>query len=298
MGRHFVDYDFSETMAQPITAGRDFSRERSNDLVPAFAKLTPASGPFSLIVDDQAAQSFGWENADVAVGETVYLQLAPPDIEREMAVEFTIIGAMSDRKYEFIDFGAFGVQGHVYLLKPESAPIMIVKVSRENLNQALQHIDASWSSLMPDIPLRREFVDDLFYSIYGIFLSISVAIGALSIFGFFVASIGLLGNATFITNIRGKEVGIRKVMGASSGKLLRMLLLDFAKPIMIANTIAWPLGYVIGNAYTSLFAARAEITLIPFLVSLGLSVLIAFLAVISQSWKSANVRPAQILRYE
>ena len=240
----------------------------------------------------------GWESAEAALGDSVYLQLSPPEAAREMAIELTIIGAMSDRKYEFIDFSAFGVQGHIYLLRPESASFMIVKVSRDNLNEALQHIDSTWNSLMPDIPLRREFVDDLFYGIYGIFLSISTAIGAISIFGFFVASIGLLGNATFITNIRRKEVGIRKVMGASSGTLLRMLLLDFAKPIMVANAIAWPLGYVIVNAYTSLFAARAEITLVPFLVSLGLSVLIAFSAVISQSWKSASVRPAMILRYE
>ena len=298
MGRHFVDYEFSETMAQPVTAGRDFSRERGSDRLPPYAELTPASGPFSIIIDNQAARSMGWESAEAALGDSVYLQLSPPEAAREMAIELTIIGAMSDRKYEFIDFAAFGVQGHIYLLRPESAPFMIVKVSRDNLNEALQHIDSTWNSLMPDIPLRREFVDDLFYGIYGIFLSISTAIGAISIFGFFVASIGLLGNATFITNIRRKEVGIRKVMGASSGTLLRMLLLDFAKPIMVANAIAWPLGYVIGNAYTSLFAARAEITLVPFLVSLGLSVLIAFSAVISQSWKSASVRPAMILRYE
>lgn len=77
-----------------------------------------------------------------------------------------------------------------------------------------------------------------------------------------------------------------------------MLLLDFAKPIMIANAIAWPLGYVIGNTYVSLFAARAEITLLPFIVSFLLSVLIAFAAVMSQSWKSARVRPALVLRYE
>lgn len=298
MGQHFVGYDFSETMAQPLTAGRDFSRERNSDLLPAYAELTPASGPFSIIIDNEAAQSLGWESAEAAIGETVYQHLGPPALERDMAIGYTVIGAMSDRKYEFIDFGMFGAQGHIYLLRPDSAPFMIVKASRENLNEALQHIDSTWNRLMPDIPLRREFVDDLFYQIYGIFLSVSTAIGALSIFGFFVASIGLLGNATFITNIRRKEVGIRKVMGASSGRLLRMLLLDFAKPIMIANAVAWPLGYVIGNAYTSLFAARAEIGVMPFLVSLGLSVFIAFSAVISQSWKSAKVRPALTLRYE
>lgn len=105
----------------------------------------------------------------------------------------------------------------------------------------------------------REFVDDLFYASYGMFLGISVSIGTLSLFGFFVASIGLLGNATFVINIRQREVGIRKVMGASSGCVLGVLLLDFAKPILIANTLAWPLGYVLATGYTSLLAAKISV---------------------------------------
>ena len=151
---------------------------------------------------------------------------------------------------------------------------------------------------MPDIPLQREFVDNLFYLGYNLFLSISVAIAALSTLGFLIASIGLLGNATFITSIRQKEVGIRKVMGAGSGRLLRMLLLDFAKPILIANAAAWPVGYLVGNVYISLFAARAELSIFPFLISLALSAAIAIVAVASQSWKSSRVRPAMVLRYE
>ena len=298
MARHWVSYEYTQTMSQPLNAGRDFSRERTTDRVPPFVELTTASGPYSIIIDEQAAQGFGWRNAEAAIGESVYWHLGPPTIDRDLLVEFVVIGAMSERKYEFIDFSSFGVQGHVYVLKPDSADFMIVKASRANLNQALQHIETTWAGLMPEVPLRREFVDDLFYNTYGIFLSISVSIGALSIFGFFVSSIGLLGNATFITNIRQKEVGIRKVMGASSGRLLTMLLLDFARPILIANALAWPISYVMANAYVSLFAARAEVTLMPFLVSLLLSAIIAVVAVFSQSWKSARVRPAMVLRYE
>lgn len=192
----------------------------------------------------------------------------------------------------------FGSRGNMYFLRPPRAQNLMIRVSRDNLNAGLQHIDNSWQRLMPTISMKRQFIDDLFYSTYNIFLSISAAIGALSIVGFLVASIGLLGNATFITNIRQKEVGIRKVMGASSGTLLRMLLFDFAKPIIVANMIAWPLGYVIGSTYVNLFAARASITIVPFMVSFLLSVLIACAAVLSQSWKSARVRPAMILRYE
>jgi len=298
LGNQNVAYEFTDTMDTPLLAGRDFSRERSSDIFPSFSDLTPTSGPFAIMLNDEAARSLGWESATEALGQTVYRHINPPAVENEMAIEMTVVGGIGEEKFKFIDFSIFGVEGASLTLRPDSANYMIVKVSKDNVNAAIRHIDETWNRLMPTLALKREFVDNLFYESYGLFLGISASIGALSIFGFLIASIGLLGNATFITNIRRKEVGIRKVMGASSGRLLRMLLLDFAKPIMIANAFAWPLGYVIGNVYTSLFATQSDLTLLPFLASFFLSVLIAVAAVISQSWKSAHVRPAMVLRYE
>lgn len=293
-----VGYEFTETMEVPLIAGRDFSRERSSDVFPSGSELTPTSGPFAIMLDDGAARSLGFEGAADALGATIYQHVEPPFVENAMAIEMTVVGGTGEEKFKFIDFSSFGVEGNSLKLRPDVAGNMVIKISKDNVNDSLRHIDETWSRLMPTIALKREFVDNLFYESYGLFLAISASIGALSIFGFLIASIGLLGNATFITNIRRKEVGIRKVMGASSGRLLRMLLLDFAKPIMIANAFAWPLGYVIGNVYTSLFAAQSDLTLLPFLASFFLSVLIAVAAVISQSWKSAHVRPAMVLRYE
>lgn len=298
LSRHMVGYDYAETMGQQIIAGRDFERGRSTDLTPPLPTLNSASGPYAIIINDKAAQSMGWANAAEALGESIYLEVGPPTTPNDFHLELTVIGGMDEQKYQFIDFATFGSEGDVYILRPDDAPYLIIRVARDRLNAALQHIDSTWNRLMPEIPLQREFSDNLFYDSYSMFLTVSVSIGVLSVFGFFVASIGLLGNATFITNIRRKEVGIRKVMGASSGRLLRMLLLDFAKPILIANALAWPLGYFLARGYTSLFAADININAWPFLISLGLSALIAFAAVFSQSWKSARVRPAMVLRYE
>jgi len=295
---HSVGYEYVETMSQPLNAGRDFSRERSSDLLPNSGELNSSSGPFNVIIDDMAAQSLGWENGSDAVGQSFYRRYQANNNRDAITVEMVVVGAMSDRKYEFLDFSSFGVEGHIYMLQPQEANYLIVKVDRSQLNAGLRHIDDTWNQLMPEVPLKRELVDDIFYQTYGMFLGISASIGILSLFGFFVASIGLLGNATFITNIRQREVGIRKVMGASSKRLLRMLLLDFAKPILIANALAWPLGFIMGQVYTSFFAAQVNINFLPFLVSLGLSVAIAFSAVFSQSIKSARVRPAMVLRYE
>ncbi len=298
VGNYNVGYDYLETMDTPIVAGRNFARDRNSDRFPSLTELTGGSGPYGVVLSSEAAQALGFANAQDAVGASVYRHMAPPEVERAMAVELTVVGAVSDVRYQFIDFGMFGIQGNSVTLKPEFGRATVIKVDKNNVNEALVHIDETWRRLMPEVPLQREFVDTLFYFGYDLFLSISVAIAALSGFGFLIASIGLLGNATFMTNIRQKEVGIRKVMGASSARLLRMLLLDFAKPIVIANAIAWPVGYFIGNIYISLFAARTELSFTPFLLSLILSSLIAVVAVASQSWKSARVKPALILRYE
>ncbi|MCG8503724.1 MAG: hypothetical protein MI755_03880, partial [Sphingomonadales bacterium] len=286
IARHNIGYDYFATTGTRLRGGRDFSRERSNDAFPDFSELTENSGPYAAIIDDQTARTMGWENADQAIGEAIYRRIGPPTIDNVIFVELEIVGAADRPRFDLIDFSNFGVEGNIYHLRPEGAQNMLIQVSRENMNEALVHIDETWRRLMPDVAMQREFTDNIFYETYSIFLTVSFSITALSIAGFFIASIGLLGNATFITNIRQKEVGIRKVMGASSKRLLRMLLLDFAKPILIANAIAFPLGYFIAQGYISLFATRAELTIWPFVISILLSGAIAFAAVFSQSWKS------------
>lgn len=298
IGNRNIGYDYADTMDVSFLAGRNYSRDRANDRFPSLRNINANGGPYSILLDDRAAQALGFENAQASVGQSIYRHLEPPSVDREMAIELVVIGAIDKLKYQFVDFGVFGITGDALTLAPEFANLMVIKISKENVNDALTHIDETWSRLMPDIPLQREFVDNLFYLGYNLFLSISVAIAALSTLGFLIASIGLLGNATFITKIRQKEVGIRKVMGASSSRLFRMLLLDFAKPILIANAVAWPVGYALGNIYIRLFAARAELTFFPFLISLALSASIAIVAVASQSWKTARVRPAMVMRYE
>lgn len=299
LARHYVGYDYTETMSHPLTAGRDFSRERTLDKILSFSEITLNSGPFSALIDEQGAKSLGFDSATDAIGASLFRHVGPPATEEELVIELTIIGAITEPKYQFIDFSSFGgVQGNIYMMRPEFAEYLIVKISRDDINGGLLHLENTWQLMQPDVPLVREYIDDLFHATYGMFLAISVSIGTLSLFGFFVASIGLLGNATFITNVRQREVGIRKVMGASSGKLFSMLLLDFAKPILIANALAWPLGYVLASGYTSLFAAKITVGYWPFLISFVLSAAIACFAVGSQSWKSARVRPAMVLRYE
>ncbi len=294
-----VSFDFTETLDIPLLAGREFARDRVNDVFPQLSALSQSSGgPYGLIIDDIAARSLGWENAEAAVGQTVYRHYRPPQVLDAMAVEQQIVGVVGKQKFKFIDYSSFGFGGSVYSLRPDNANHLNIRISKDNIEGAIAHIDETWNRLLPDVPIQRQFADDLFYSTYQLFLSIGAAIGALSVAGFLVASIGLIGNATFITNIRRREVGIRKVLGATSGRLLLMLLFDFAKPVLFANAIGWPLGYLVSNVYISLFSTQTSINAVPFLISLLLSVAIATIAVASQSLKSAMRNPVAALRYE
>jgi len=295
---HYVGYDFAETLDIPQVAGRGFARERSADELPPSSELVQRGGPYALILDTVAVRTLGFASAEEALGQSVYRHISQRGTEQAFVVEQTVVGIVGKQKFQFVDYSRFGVGGDMYTLRPDNATFLIIRIAKNNIAETLVHIEEVWQRLIPDTPIKRVFADELFYETYQLFLAMGSAIGGLSVVGFLIASIGLLGNATFITNIRQKEVGIRKVMGASSNRLLAMLLFDFAKPVIIANAIAWPLGYVIASVYISLFSARTEITIMPFLISFLLSVLIAVAAVVSQSWKSARVRPAMTLRYE
>lgn len=100
-----------------------------------------------------------------------------------MAIETTVVGGSGEEKFKFIDFSSFGVAGNSLTLRPDVAGYRVVKISKDGVNDSLKHIDETGNRLLPTIALKREFVDNLFYEAYGLFLGISASIGTLSIFG-------------------------------------------------------------------------------------------------------------------
>ena len=110
-----------------------------------------------------------------------------------------------------------------------------------------------------------------------------------------IAGMGLVGMAIHIVSRRMHEIGVRKTLGASIAQVLRMLLFDFSRPIVIANLIVWPIAFLAASAYLAVFVQRAPLTPWPFLMSLAVTVLIASAAVIAQVGKAARLKPAQVL---
>ena len=114
---------------------------------------------------------------------------------------------------------------------------------------------------------------------------------------FIIASVGQLGVAVHVASRRRHEIGVRKTLGSTSLGVARLLLIDFSKPALVANLLAWPMGYLAAQTYLSSFAHRIELTLAPFALSMTITLAIAWAAVIGEVLKAASVRPAEVLRH-
>jgi putative ABC transport system permease protein len=291
-----VGHDYFETMSMPIVAGRAFSKDVASDLYPAPRDIPSAYGPYSVVIDSATATRLGWPSAEQAIGEQIYTSYLPPVVDEPRFMSLTVVGVVENRPLEIAAIGV--TPTHVFMLSPTESGNVIVRPRPGATQAALAHIDDVWGEFYPGSRAKPEFVGDIFDGNYAIFEIIGNMLAALALFSFAISTIGLIGMATFIVRLRQREVGIRKILGANKRRMLRMLLTDFAKPVLIANLVAWPIGLVLSLAYLRIFYVRAPVTPIPFVLCLLLSVAVAVLAVVYQARRSSGVRPATVLKYE
>lgn len=181
----------------------------------------------------------------------------------------------------------------------ESNAVALVRIAATaNLSAAVDVIDQIVKEINPDYPVDRHFIDDSFADK----LKNERLLGTLSNwfggFAVFISCLGLLGLALYMAEQRKKEISIRKVLGASSANILVLLNKDFVKLVLIANLIAFPLGYIIVNKWLSSYDFRVGISIIPFTIAFLLSLFIAVLTVSVQSAKVAKANPIDALKYE
>ncbi len=296
LNRIAAGHDYFETMEMPLLAGRTFSESYASDLYPTPREIPLAQGPYSVVIDEATTARLGWSSPEQAVGEQVYTSYLPPVVDEPRFVPLTVVGVVGNRALEIAALGY--APTHAFTLSPSESNNLIVRPNPGAIPEALAHIDNVWSTFYPQSRANPEFLDDVFSERYAIIEGFGNVFAALALFSFAISSIGLVGMATFIVRLRRREVGIRKILGANKRRVLRMLLMDFAKPVLIANLIAWPLGFGLASAYLSVFYVRTPVTLTPFLLSLALSVGVAVLAVVYQARRSSGVRPAAVLKYE
>jgi putative ABC transport system permease protein len=181
---------------------------------------------------------------------------------------------------------------------PQFFYAMAVKINSENIPQTLSSIEKTWNKFIPEFPFTYSFLDEYIDRLYRGDEQTARIVRTFSIIAIFIACLGLFGLAAFAAERRTKEIGIRKVLGATSSKITLLLSTEFTKWVLVANIIAWPIAYYAMNRWLQGFAYRISIGLWTFVLAAVLAFVIALLTVSYQALKAAIANPVEALRYE
>jgi putative ABC transport system permease protein len=277
---------YFDVLEVPLVAGRVFAADRSDDALPRTSEEWAArrGSPPSIVLDRVAARALGWPDPTAAVGELVYGPGGAPH---------AIVGIVEPVP---TSIRAGDTIGTAYVFSPASSSIRIARIASDRVDEALAHIDATLRSMYPQEPPNRAFFDQLFEGYYRTFDVINRVLMGLAAFALLIAGIGLFGIASYLASRRTREMGIRKVQGATPTDILRLLLWDFSKPVVWANLAAWPLVLFALDRYLGVFAERVAITPLPFVLALAATWLLAYLAVGGCVQRAAKLHPAEALR--
>jgi putative ABC transport system permease protein len=286
-----VGYDFFETMDIPLLAGRTFDRAH-NDLPPQNNRSQ--EGPrqsINVVIDDALAAQLGFRSPADAADQTIYFPAGLGDA----AQPFQVIGVVASRP---LFLRGLGATSNIYSLGGPGMQNIIVRLGAGEVGAGVAAAEEVWRKLAPRSPFQRRFVDEMFNQSFERFARLSEVFVGLAAFAFFISVIGLFGMAVQVASRRTHEIGVRKSVGARKSQIVGMLLRDFSKPVVIANLIAWPLGYIAAQTYLGVFIQRIALTPLPFVASLLIVVAIAWAAVGSQALRAARTNPATVLRFE
>lgn len=268
-----VDYDFIETFGIEVKEGRDFSRDFPTDAKQAF------------IINESAAQEFGWETSvgkkltdlDLGSGSIIGVVKDFHFRSKHQKIEPLILSIRPDERY-------------IYFIS--------VKFGQANAREILSLLQKKWKEYSPGRPLDCFFLDENFDKLYRAEERLSQIFSVFSFLAIFIACLGLFGLASFTAEQRTKEIGIRKALGASAANIVLLLSKEFTKWVIVANIMAWPVAYFVMNRWLQNFAYRISIGLWMFFLAAGLALAIAFFTISFQAVRAALANPADALRYE
>jgi putative ABC transport system permease protein len=275
MNFYYVDSDFLPEYKIEMMAGRPFQKEIQTDINDTF------------ILNETAAKAFGFSSPEEAIGKKMY--------EGGSGGIGTIIGVTEDFHYKGLQTK---VEPLVLQWRPDFFSYLSLTVKTENLSQTLSFVKKKWNELQLGGLFTYFFLDEDFNRHYQSEESLGRLYAALTLLAIFISCLGLAGLSSFTAELRTKEIGIRKILGASVPNILILLVSEFTKWIAVASIIAWPVAYFIIHKWLQGFAYRTSPSIWVFGLSAVVAFFIAVLTVSYQSFKAAITNPVNSLRYE
>lgn len=274
-----VDHDYSETLGLNVLVGRDFSEEYGTDDSQAF------------IINETAAKKLGWEDP---VGKELTLIFY---MQGRLEKKGKVIGVVKDFQYHSLHKSIDPVLIHVFKFSYYH-DYLVLRLATGNLQNTISSLEGKWETFNPSRPFEYSFLDETFDAMYRAEQRLSRIFSAFSIIAIFVACLGLFGLASYSTEQRTKEIGIRKVLGASVTDILGLLSKDFLKLVVIGFLIAVPIALYFMNRWLQNFADRVDIGFGIFFFVGIIALAVAILAVSLQSVRAATTNPVNSLRSE
>ena len=298
IGSYAIDDGFFQTMGIDLVAGRTLNDDRPMDMDlrpfpsdPEADRALVARG-INVVVNELGTQRLGFRTPAEAVGAQLRMFLAT---EEAGLVPITIVGVVKDTRFRSI---REPIEPIAYRLADVGLGWLVVRYDSPEPNAVRERIEQVWKRLAPDVPFEAEFSEDIVAELYNAEESRARIFAGFALLAIVVACLGLFGLAAFTAERRTKEIGIRKVLGARSRDIVRLLAWQFSKPVIIANLIAWPAAYYVMRRWLQDFDTRIDLGPTPFLLAGLLALAIAIGTIAGHAIKVARANPIHALRYE
>jgi putative ABC transport system permease protein len=288
-----VGFGFFELYGLKAVAGRFFSPEFGTDQSPPDNVWT---APESLVINEAAARQLGFASSADAVGETVtFMHVFRLPVTMAPRHDAKIIGVVEDFQMGPV---RREITPAAFFVDAAQAQLLSIKLDGRSVPESLAAIDRISTEFGESGPPQRRFFEDSVQKMYvdlqrqGQLFSIFASVAVL------IAVLGLIGLAAHAAVSRTKEIGIRKALGGHRWTIVGLLLWQFAKPVLLANLIAWPAAYYAMHIWLQGFARRVELEWWMFIAATLVTLVVALASVMVHSWMMAGVRPVEALRYE
>jgi len=270
---YFTDFDYLPQYKIKMVAGRTFSKEMGTDTTQA------------MILNETAVKLFGYSSAKDIIGRKF----------DQWGRKGTIIGVMEDFHFRSLQEV---IKPLSMRIEPNGCDLISVNLTGSNVQQTIASIESKWKTLIPNRPFNYFFLDEFFDKQYRSEVRFGRLFLNFALLAIFISCLGLLGLASYSTMQRTKEIGIRKVMGASVGGIVNLLSKDFLILVLISFVIAAPVAWLGMHSWLKDFAYRIDISWWVFLLSGIIAVVIALGTISFQAIKAALANPVKSLRTE
>jgi len=269
------DFELISTLGLEIIAGRDFSMD------------FPRDRDTSVIVSESAVRLMGFENPEDIISQPITVE----------TFRFTalVVGVVKDYNHESL---RLKTEPSIFVVNPAWAEYFLIRTNEGNVSEALSVIEEKWEAIFPGNPFEYFFLDEFFNNQYKSDQQFQSMFSVFSVMAIVIGCLGLFGLSAFTAMKKTKEIGIRKVLGASVHGLFYMLSKEFMILIVVSNIIAWPLIYLAMQSWLEGFEYRTNIDFLIFGLALVVVALIALITISFQMIKSAKLNPVDSLRYE